>query len=210
MNPSAPEGARGRFIVLEGCDGCGKSTQTARLVRALEARGHTVHATFEPGATDLGRALRALLLGGEGAVSPGAEALLMAADRAEHVAAVVAPALARGTWVVSDRYVGSSLAYQGGARGLGVDAIAAVNEFATRGLTPDLVVLLAAPVAVLAARRRGPADRIEAEGDEFLAAVADAYDRLARDHGWCVVDAAPAPDAVERAVWAAVEAVLAP
>jgi len=154
--------------------------------------------------------LRALLLAGERAVSPGAEALLMAADRAEHVAAVVEPALARGAWVVSDRFVGSSLAYQGGARGLGFDAIAAVNEFATRGLTPDLVILLAAPVAVLAARRRGPADRIEAEGDEFLTAVADAYDRLARDHGWSVVDATLAPDAVERAVWAAVETALAP
>lgn len=202
--------ARGRLVVLEGCDGCGKSTQTGRLVRALEARGLEVHATFEPGATELGRALRDLLLGGELAVSPRAEALLMAADRAQHVADVVRPTLDRGAWVVSDRFVGSSLAYQGGARGLGFAAIAAINEFATDGLVPDLVVHLAAPVAVLAARRRGPADRIEREGDAFLAAVAAAYDELAAALGWAVVDASPGPDEVERAVWAAVEGALAP
>lgn len=202
--------ARGRLVVLDGCDGCGKSTQAARLVRALEARGHEVHATFEPGATELGRALRELLLHSDLPVSPRAEALLMAADRAQHVADVVEPALARGAWVVSDRFVGSSLAYQGGARGLGFDAIAAVNEFATGGLAPDLVVYLSAPVAVLAERRRGPADRIEAEGSDFLAAVADAFDRLASDRGWTVVDATADPDTVERAVWTAVERVLAP
>jgi len=200
----------GRFVVLEGCDGCGKSTQAGRLVRALHARGHEVQATFEPGATELGRALREVLLGSAFAVDARAEALLMAADRAQHVETVVRPALARGEWVVSDRFVGSSLAYQGGARGIGFDAVAAINEFATGGLAPDLVVLLSAPVDVLAARRRGPADRIEREGDAFLAAVADAYDELAVVHGWAVVDAAPEPDVVERAVWAAVERELAP
>jgi len=201
---------RGRLVVLDGCDGCGKSTQAGRLVRTLEARGHEVHATFEPGATELGRALRELLLHSDLPVDPRAEALLMAADRAQHVATVVEPALARGAWVVSDRFVGSSLAYQGGARGLGFDAVATVNEFATGGLVPDLVVYLAAPVAVLAERRRGPADRIEAEGAEFLAAVGAAFDALARDHGWTVVDAAADVDAVERAVWTAVETALAP
>ena len=200
----------GRFVVLEGCDGCGKSTQAGRLVRALHARGHIVQATFEPGATELGRALREVLLGSAFAVDARAEALLMAADRAQHVETVVRPALARGEWVVSDRFVGSSLAYQGGARGIGFDPVAAINEFATAGLAPDLVVLLAAPVDVLAARRRGPADRIEQEGDAFLAAVAEAYDQLAAAHGWAVVDATPDPDVVERAVWAAVEAELAP
>jgi dTMP kinase len=210
VNATGAVAGRGRLVVLEGCDGCGKSTQAARLVRALAARGHVVHATFEPGATELGRALRELLLGGGLTVDPRAEALLMAADRAQHVADVVRPALDRGVWVVSDRFVGSSLAYQGGARGLGFEPIAAINDFATDGLVPDLVVHLAAPVEVLATRRRGPADRIEREGDAFLAAVARAYDRLADALGWTVVDASPGPDDVERSVWAAVEEALAP
>lgn len=200
----------GRFVVLEGSDGCGKSTQAAHLVRALEARGIAVLATFEPGATELGRDLRTVLLGGELAVGARAEALLMAADRAQHVDTVVRPALEAGTWVVSDRFVGSSLAYQGGARGLGFDAVAAVNEFATAGLTPDLVVYLRAPIEVLAARRRGPADRIEGEGEAFLAAVVDAYDRLSVAPGWAVVDGTPPADEVARAVWAVVERELAP
>lgn len=204
------ERARGRFVVLEGCDGSGKSTQAGRLVRALTTRGIAVQATFEPGATELGRDLRRVLLDGDHLVVPRAEALLMAADRAQHVDTVVRPALEAGEWVVSDRFVGSSLAYQGGARGLGFDAVAAINEFATAGLLPDLVVYLAAPVEVLAARRRGPADRIEGEGDEFLASVAAAYDELARTQGWAVVDGAPEADVVEKAVWAVVERELRP
>lgn len=195
----------GRFIVLEGCDGCGKTTQVGRLVRRLVARGHDVVATFEPGATELGRGLRAVLLGNEFQVSPRAEALLMAADRAQHVDDVIGPALARGEWVVSDRFVGSSLAYQGGARELGVRAVAELNEFATAGLEPDLVVYLSAPVDVLSARRTGRADRIESEGDEFLSAVARAYDTLAAERGWAVIDATADPDGVEAAVWVAVE-----
>ena len=195
----------GRFIVLEGCDGCGKTTQAGRLVRRLVARGHGVVATFEPGATELGRGLRAVLLGNEFQVSPRAEALLMAADRAQHVDDVIGPALARGDWVVSDRFVGSSLAYQGGARELGVRAVAELNEFATAGLEPDLVVYLSAPVDVLSARRTGRADRIESEGDEFLSAVARAYDTLAAERGWAVIDATADPDGVEAAVWTAVE-----
>ncbi len=210
MTGAVPGSAPGRFVVLEGCDGSGKSTQADRLVRALTARGRPVRPTFEPGATDLGRDLRRLLLGGAHAVTPRAEALLMAADRAHHVETVVRPAIAEGTWVVSDRYVGSSLAYQGGARGLGVAAVAAVNEFGTGGLVPDLVVYLQAPVANLAARRRGPVDRIEGEGEAFLAAVVSAYDAIAADLGWAVVDATPGPDAVAAAVWAVVERELAP
>jgi dTMP kinase len=198
------EPARGRFVVLEGNDGCGKSTQAGRLVRRLEAAGHTVVATFEPGATELGRDLRQLLLGGDHAVEPRAEALLMAADRAQHVAAVIEPALARGAWVVSDRFVGSSLAYQGAARGLGVDAVAALNRFATGDLEPDVVVYLTAPLDVLRARQKAHRDRIESEGDGFLEAVSAAYDELARTFGWCVVDATPEPDAVEASVWGAV------
>lgn len=174
-------------------------------MRRLVARGHDVVATFEPGATELGRGLRAVLLGNEFQVSPRAEALLMAADRAQHVDDVIGPALARGEWVVSDRFVGSSLAYQGGARELGVRAVAELNEFATAGLEPDLVVYLSAPVDVLSARRTGRADRIESEGDEFLSAVARAYDTLAAERGWAVIDATADPDGVEAAVWVAVE-----
>jgi dTMP kinase len=200
--------ARGRFVVLEGNDGCGKSTQTGLLVRRLEHAGHSVVATFEPGATELGRDLRQLLLGGERAVGSRAEALLMAADRAQHVAEVIAPALARGAWVVSDRFVGSSLAYQGAARRLGVDAVAALNRFATGDLEPDLVVYLAAPLDVLRARQKVHRDRIESEGDGFLEAVSAAYDELARTLGWCVVDATPEPEAVAASVWGAVERLL--
>lgn len=206
MSSTAP----GRFVVLEGGDGSGKSTQVARLAGALATRGHEVEATFEPGATELGRNLRAVLLGDAPTPTPRAEALLMAADRAQHVDTVIRPALAAGRWVVSDRFVGSSLAYQGGARGLGPEAIAAVNAFATGGLGPDLVVYLSAPVEVLAARRRGPADRIEGEGEAFLSAVVDAYERLAAREGWAVVDAAAGLDDVERAIWAVVERELAP
>ena len=195
---------RGRFVVLEGNDGCGKSTQAGRLVRRLEAAGLTVVATFEPGATELGRTLRQVLLGGDIAVAPRTEALLMAADRAQHVSDVIEPALARGAWVVSDRFVGSSLAYQGRARALGVDAVAALNRFATADLEPDLVVYLTAPPDVLRARQKVHRDRIESEGNGFLETVSAAYDELARALGWLVVDATPEPDVVEEQVWSAV------
>jgi dTMP kinase len=201
---------RGRFVVLEGNDGCGKSTQTGRLVRRLELAGHMVVATFEPGATELGHTLRRVLLGGELTVTPRAEALLMAADRAQHVSDVIEPALARGAWVVSDRFVGSSLAYQGIARGLGLDDVAALNHFATGALEPDLVVYLTAPVDVLRARQKVHRDRIESEGDGFLEAVSAAYDQLASAFGWSVIDATAAPDEVEVLVWRAVERLLEP
>jgi dTMP kinase len=199
---------RGRFVVLEGNDGCGKSTQAGRLVQRLEAAGIDVVATFEPGATELGRALREVLLGGDLAVAPRTEALLMAADRAQHVSTVIEPALARGAWVVSDRFVGSSLAYQGGARGLGVDAVAALNRFATGDLDPDVVVYLTAPLDVLRARQKAHRDRIESEGDGFLETVSAAYDELARTLGWHVIDATPEPDVVEERVWGAVASLL--
>jgi len=198
------ERERGRFVVLEGNDGCGKSTQAGRLVRRLETAGLSVVATFEPGATEVGATLRRVLLGGELSVVPRAEALLMAADRAQHVSEVIEPALARGSWVVSDRFVGSSLAYQGRARGLGVDEVAALNRFATADLEPDLVVYLTAPLDVLRARQKVHRDRIESEGGDFLETVSTAYDDLARTLGWCVVDATSEPDLVEEQVWSAV------
>jgi dTMP kinase len=200
--------ARGRFIVLEGGDACGKSTQVARLVERLRA-AHEVVQTFEPGATDAGRRIRALVLDGDEPLAPGAEALLMAADRAQHVAEVVRPALARGAWVVSDRYVPSSLAYQGAARGLGVEAIEQLSEWATDGLRPDLVVVLDIPDEVAAARRSG-GDRMEREAERFHAAVRAAYRELAGPRGWVVVDGSGDVDTVAGKIWAVVEERLSP
>ncbi len=141
---------RGRFIVFEGGEGCGKSTQAARLAEDLGAL-----LTREPGDTQIGAALRALLLDPATVITPVTEALLMAADRAEHVAAVVEPALSSGQDVVCDRYVGSSVAYQGHGRGLDVEQIRTTSAWATGGLEPDLVLLLEVPAAVAAARRLG-------------------------------------------------------
>ena len=158
--------ARGRLIALEGIDGCGKSTQAEALAAALGAR-----LTHEPGATPLGALLRRLLLDPDSpAPSPRAETLLMAADRAEHVAQEIEPALASGQWVVTDRYSGSTIAYQGYGRGLGAEGLAEVVAWATAGVEADLSVFVDVPVEVAEARRRG-ADRMERLGPEFAARV---------------------------------------
>jgi dTMP kinase len=193
-----------RFVVLEGGDATGKSTQIERLVARLQQRGIEVVATFEPGATPLGRRLRELLLDGDDPVDPVTEALLMAADRAQHVAEVIRPALARNAWVVSDRFVPSSLAYQGVGRGLGVHEVEQLNALATAGIEPDLVVVL--DLAPEGARRRfGPRlDRLEGEDDAFALAVHEAYRDLARARGWELIDADATPEVVEDAVWSAV------
>jgi dTMP kinase len=159
--------------------------------------------TREPGGTDTGARIRALVLGGS-ALDPSTEALLIAADRAEHVAEVIRPALARGAVVVSDRYVPSSLAYQGVARGLGVDEIVRLSEWATRGLEPDLVIVLDVPADEAARRRAGPQDRIEREPDSFRAAVNEAYRDLAARFGWTVVNGAAPIDVVADQIWEAV------
>ena len=179
---------RGRLIALEGIDGCGKSTQVRLLADRLDAV-----ATFEPGATGLGASLRALLLDRDRPPVAGrAEALLMAADRAQHVEQVIVPALDAGRWVVTDRFAASTLAYQGYGRGLAIDQLDTLVTWATGGLRPDLTVLLDLPVAVAAARRRGGIpDRMEAEGDAFLQRVADGFLDLAASApgAWLVVDA---------------------
>lgn len=201
-------GGPGVFIVLEGPDGSGKSTQAAALVARLRARGIEAVATREPGGTKLGVAVRALVLAGE--MDPHTETLLIAADRAEHVAQVVRPALERGAVVVSDRYIPSSLAYQGVGRGLGVAAVARINDWATAGLEPDLVLVIDAPPAVAAARRCGPQDSIEAEPEAFRAALRQAYLDLAAGAGWLVIDGTLPREAVADAVWAAVAPHLKP
>ena len=193
----------GVFVVLEGGDGCGKSTQARLLVRRLRGLGREVVATREPGATEAGAAIRSLVLGG-GDLDPRAEALLIAADRAEHVAEVIRPALARGAVVVSDRYIPSSLAYQGVARGLGVDEIARLSEWATGGLSPDVVIVLDVPAGEAAGRRSGPQDRMEREPDSFRVTVNQAYRDLAARFGWTLVDGTAPVGKVADEVWEAV------
>jgi dTMP kinase len=200
----------GRLVVVEGGDGSGKSTQVARLAEALRRRGHTVCTTFEPGATATGAVLREVLLHGRDPIAPVAEALLMAADRAQHVAEVVAPALARGEWVVSDRFLPSSLVYQGVVRGLGVEVVRAANDAAVGTVRPDVVVVLDVPESQARARRDDDPDRLEAEAGSFHARVAAAYRDLAVAEDWALVDGTGTPDVVAERVWAVVVARLAP
>jgi len=198
------EHRRGRFVVLEGGDAVGKSTQIELLAARLRQRGHTVVTTREPGGTALGASVRAAFLDGSAPVDAVAEVLLVAADRAQHVAEVVRPALERGDDVVSDRYTPSSLVYQGIARGVGVAAVDAVCEWATGGLQPDCVVVLDVSSEVAASRRAVGRDRLEREGDAFRHAVNDGYRKLAATRGWVLVDGSAAPDDVAAHVWAAV------
>ncbi|MBC7373919.1 MAG: dTMP kinase [Frankiales bacterium] len=173
---------RGTFVSFEGGEGAGKTTQIALLETWLAERGHEVVVTREPGATPLGAQLRALLLDPAATVAPRAEAMLYAADRAQHVAQVVRPALERGAVVVTDRYVDSSLAYQGAGRELDVEDVAKISAWATAGLRPDLVVLLDVDPAVGLARVAGRAsapDRIEAESLAFHARVRQGFLDLA-------------------------------
>jgi dTMP kinase len=163
------------FVSFEGVDGSGKSTQAELLAGHLRAAGRGVVLTREPGGTPLGEAIRELLLGGE-AMTPWAESALFAAARAELVAEVIAPALDRGAWVVCDRFVDSSLAYQGIARGLGVDEVLELNLPVIGGRLPDRTFVLLLDDA--AARLAGAPDRIEREGDAFRARVNDAYHEL--------------------------------
>jgi dTMP kinase len=196
--------ATGRFVVLEGGDASGKSTQAALLVERLRGLGRDVVLTFEPGATEAGAAIRELLLHSAGSIEPLAETLLLAADRAQEVADIVRPALARGADVVSDRYVPSSLAYQGVGRGLGIEKVEKLNRWATGGLEPDVVVVLDVDDAVAASRRAVPGDRLERAGAEFHAAVRNAYRSLAAERGWALVDGNADVDVVAERVWGVV------
>ena len=172
-------GDPGRLIAFEGVEGAGKSTQLELLRRQLEGRGREVVVTREPGGTPVGERVRALLLDPEVEIYPRAEALLFAAARAELVERVIRPALERGAVVLCDRYLDSSLAYQGGARGLGRGPVEEVNRLATGGLLPDLVVLLDLDPADGLRRRQGDRDRIEAQDLEFHRRVREAFRALA-------------------------------
>jgi len=190
----------GRFLVIEGIDGCGKSTQVARLAMKLDAV-----ATFEPGGTPLGRSLRELVLGPDASAVPMAEALLIAADRAQHMAEVVEPALTTGRSVVSDRHAASTLAYQGFGRGLPLEDLVILIELATNGRRPDLTILLDLPIEVAAARRGGGDDRMEREQADFFERVRKGYltQAGAAPDEWIVVDATMSLEAVSAEIDAA-------
>ena len=193
---------RGRLIAFEGGEAVGKSTQARLLAERLGARS-----TFEPGDTELGRQIRSLVLTATGRpLSHRAEALLMAADRAQHVAEVIRPVLDAGTHVVTDRFIGSSLAYQGFGRDLGVDEVLALSIFATEGLQSDLNVLLAVSEGVVQSRQPSPEDRMEAETAEFHRRVLDGYRTLAEQNPdqWVVIDGDRPIDEVAEAVYTAV------
>jgi len=191
----------GLFIVLEGGDGVGKSTHAARLAEHLAARGETVLRTREPGGTELGLEIRGIVLHHRGHVDPRAEALLYAADRAHHIATVVRPAVERGEIVLQDRYIDSSVAYQGTGRELGADEIRELSLWATRGLVPDLVLVLDVDPGTARERmtaERGALDRLEAEARDFHDRVRGAFLEAAAAHPdrYLVVDASREPDAV--------------
>lgn len=207
--PLAPPVSRtadpGVFLALEGGDGAGKSTQAGLLVERLRARGHTVLRTHEPGGTPVGSTIRQVLLHG-GHVAARAEALLFAADRGQHVETLVRPALREGSVVVTDRYLDSSVAYQGVARGLDREDVRALSAWATDGLLPHLTVLLDVDAPTGRSRREGTHDRLEREDDAFHDAVRGAFLALAAEspRRYLVLDAAQDPGHLADLVWSRV------
>lgn len=191
----------GTWITLEGGDGSGKTTQSNLLAQWMTDEGRTVVRTREPGGSEVGQLIRDIVLHHRGDIAPRAEALLYAADRAHHVATIVRPALARGEVVLQDRYLDSSVAYQGAGRVLDGDEIRNLSLWAAEGALPDLTVLLdldpeSARVRLDSADK--PFDRLEAEKTEFHARVRDAYLALAQaePERFLVLDAAAAPEAI--------------
>ncbi len=198
---------KGFFIVFEGIDGAGKTTQADLLAGALAAKGHRVVVTRDPGGTALGESLRSLLLLGGVPVDPEAETLLYAAARAQLAAEKILPALAGGAVVISDRFSDSTRAYQGYGRGISPEFLELVIGWACRGLVPDLTLILDMDPAEAAARLKGPADRMEREGREFLQRVRQGYlDRAKDDPGrYLVLDACQPADRLFARVIEAVE-----
>jgi dTMP kinase len=196
---------RGLFVTFEGIDRSGKTTQARMLVSAL---GSSALGVREPGGTPAAEEIRTLLKNSAVPLGLEAEALLFAAARAEIVSNVIRPALSEGKVVVSDRFLDSSLAYQGGARGLGVEEVERINRFATGGLVPDLTFLLDLSPAEAAARA-GESDRFEDEGASLQEAVMETYSRLMADdpERWRRVDASRPPEEIHAEVLAEVEAV---
>ncbi|MDQ1511095.1 MAG: dTMP kinase [Actinomycetota bacterium] len=193
------------FIVVEGGEGVGKSTQVDLLVERLQATGRVVDKTREPGGTKRGAELRERLLHDPRGVDPDEELELLLEDRRIHLEERIAPDLAQRIVVVCDRFTPSTLAYQGLARGLGLEKVEAKIRQITGTIEPDVVVVLDLPDDVAEARITGDRDRFERAGADFHARVRAAYRELAPDRGWVVVDASGSPAEVADRVWAAVE-----
>ncbi|MDQ3656526.1 MAG: dTMP kinase [Chloroflexota bacterium] len=197
----------GKFVVFEGPEGGGKTLQAGLLADSLRGAGFDVVLTREPGGTRVGNQIRSVLLGlGDYTILPETEVLLLAAARAQHVREVIGPGLDRGAWVVCDRFVDSTYAYQGGGSGLDLGPIRAIQAFATDGLEPDIRILLDVPVAIgLQRRYADPAsvNRIDLADSAYHQRVREAYLALAEESpgDWIVVDAQGAPDAVQSSVW---------
>jgi dTMP kinase len=192
---------RGRLITIEGLDGAGKTTLAASLEAALDARGINVRLLREPGGVHAAERVRELVKDPDLRIGARAEALLYAAARAQLVEEAVEPLLEQGVWVLLDRFVDSSLAYQGGGRALGVEPVRAINEFATGGLQPDRTLLLTLDPSLGRTRSRAradPLDRLEREADEFFSRIAAAYEELATADPERIraIDAAQPPEQV--------------
>lgn len=212
-------GARGAFIAFEGGDGSGKSTQARLLADRLRAAGHEVLLTREPGGTEVGERLRSLVLDPAHApIDAVTEALIFAASRSAHVRQLILPALQAGRTVVTDRYVDSSVAYQGAGRALGPDTVAGLNDWATGGLDPDLTVLLDVDTSTAAARRAareqapggaGP-DRLESEPEQFHQSIRSAFTDRARAHPerYLILDAGRTAPELAAEVWTRVAGLL--
>lgn len=201
----------GTFIVFEGPEGGGKSSQLERLAGTLRSRKIPVVTTREPGGTELGNQVRGLLLGvTDYAILPETEVLLLAAARAQHVHDVIAPALGEHKTVLCDRYVDSTYAYQGAGRGLDLESLRRIQEYATGGIEPDLRLLLDVPVEVGLKRRHADAssvNRIDLTDQAFHQRVREAYLRAASENpgGWAIIDAERSPRVVEAAILDAVD-----
>jgi len=195
----------GLFITFEGGDGSGKTTQINLLASWLESEGHTVVITREPGGTDLGTELRNIILHREGFIAPRAEALLYAADRSHHIRTLVRPALQRGEIVVQDRYLDSSVAYQGAGRVLDPTEVRNISVWATENLMPDLTVVLDVPASVAKERQAAGErqyDRLEAEAEDFHTRVRESYLALAAEepHRFLVIDGESSIEEIHRAI----------
>ena len=203
----------GLFITFEGGDGSGKTTQINLLASWLESEGHTVVITREPGGTDLGTELRNIILHREGFIAPRAEALLYAADRSHHIHTLVRPALKRGEIVVQDRYLDSSVAYQGAGRVLDPTEVREISLWATERLMPDLTVLLDVPASVAKERQavgERQYDRLEAEAEDFHTRVRESYLALAAEEPerFLVIDGESSIEEIHEAIVAKVSDLL--
>ena len=192
---------KGKFIVFEGIDRCGKTTQAKLLQKKLKEKKIDPVLTFEPGATNIGHELRDILLHSQFNLDPLTETFLFEADRTEHVKKVIIPALKSGKWVISDRYFYSTLAYQSGGKGVNEEIINQLNQFATNGVIPDLVILIDI-LPETAVQRKGELDRIEKEGIQFLNRVREKYLYLSRqEKNFVVIDGEVPIPQIEEKIW---------